>query len=229
MIKCMFIIEKMLDIIAPDTCLGCGREGSLTCGECFDTKATASLPCCYKCQKFMAGSITCKDCKKKSPISAVWVCVVYGGHVKDVVHAVKYRPSKSGARRLGVLLARQLPYLDPTQTVVTYAPTTPGRVRERGFDQSKVAAWACAKKAAIPPASLLVRESPFHQVGSSGAARLKHMKNGFSITTGAKFAGKDVIIVDDVMTTGATLESAAKVLKKAGAKRVFGLVFARGT
>ncbi len=224
----MVVFERLLDLVAPDCCIACTTEGSVLCASCFDQLITRSLPNCYKCQKHAAGSIVCVGCRKKTPLTAVWVCCIYKGLAKDAVHTVKYSPSRSGARRLGTIMSLQVPYLDKTTTVITNAPTTSSRVRERGFDQSRVMAQSCAAVLGLNYNGLLVRESPYHQVGSSAADRQKHMKHGFSARPGLSLRGKDVLVVDDVMTTGATLESAARALKKAGAKRVFGIVFARG-
>ena len=138
---------------------------------------------------------------------------------------MKFRPSSATAKRLGEILADKVPYLD--DAVVTYVPTTPARVRERGFDQAMVMAKSVGANRHIPYVSTLKRRTEFHQVGSTRKARLEHMKDAFTVRNQKYIQGKTVLLVDDVLTTGATMESAARSLKMAGVDRVIALVFAR--
>jgi predicted amidophosphoribosyltransferase len=106
-------------------------------------------------------------------------------------------------------------------------PTTPGRVRERGFDQSKTAAKSLARAKKLHFSPTLRRLTKSHQVGAGKKERREHMAGAFVVKNPHLLRDKTVVLVDDVITTGSTVESAAKELKKAGAKKILAVVFAR--
>lgn len=223
----MKIFELLLSLLAPEDCLVCGSEGSLLCDECFYVHSTSAREECYVCHRHSPGSLTCSICLRTSSLHAVRVGALYAEAPKELVHAAKYAPSRSAGRRMGALVASRVPFFDSRDTVVTYAPTTSGRVRQRAFDQAAEMARGLAHSKNLRYRPLLNRVSPYHQVGSGSNDRLKHMKNGFLAIKPSLVKGKDIVLVDDVMTTGATLDAAARALKKAGARRVYGVVFAR--
>jgi len=113
----------------------------------------------------------------------------------------------------------------PPGTVVTYAPTAAKRVRVRGYDQSKLIARQLAKELGLPFRPLLMRTGNTRQLGANKQQRKKQVEDVFSVRpTVAPHAC--VILVDDVITTGATMEASAATLKRAGAERVIGAAFA---
>lgn len=109
----------------------------------------------------------------------------------------------------------------PPVDVVTYIPTAPRRVRERGFDHARIIARSAAKQGNLPFKRLLERTSSIRQVGAGRALRLRQMNNVFEVADPQHVKGKQILLVDDVVTTGATIESAAAVLRSAGARRVY--------
>jgi ComF family protein len=221
----MKLFYSILDLLAPDNCVGCVAEGSSLCVDCC---AGLYWPdSCYSCRKLGAGSLTCDKCRANTKISALYFVAPYTDLAKKMIRRAKYRPSISTSRQMGSLLAAKLPYLDPSATVVTFVPTTGGRMRERGFDQAAECAKNIAMAKGLHFASLLLRTTKHHQVGSSRDDRIEHMKEAFKIKNPAKYKGFTVVLVDDVFTTGATIESAARELKKAGVGTVVGAVFAR--
>jgi len=171
--------------------------------------------------------MTCDKCIGHTAISAFIAVSNYSGVAKDLVAHMKYHPSSESACQMGELMAMKLPYLEPDQTIITHTPTTTSRIRERGFDQANVIAKSISRASGMRQAPLLRRLTKSHQVGYGKKARQDHMIAGFAVKNNHLFVGKTVVLVDDVLTTGATLESASKVLRKAGAKRVIGVVFAR--
>jgi ComF family protein len=123
------------------------------------------------------------------------------------------------------MLARFVP--SHPDFVIVPAPTATSRARHRGYDQAALIARSLATKTEVQYLPVLRRSGQHHQVGSNRAERLRQLQNAYRVIRPANIVGKHVLLIDDVLTTGATLEAAAKVLKAAGAKRVSGVVFAR--
>ncbi len=217
------LINSLLSLVAPQNCVVCGDESSAICVEC---SASLNFPdMCIGCKKPSIGGLTCNNCAKSSSVSVLRVVSPYGSTGKDLVSLMKFRPSSATAKRLGEILAGRVPYLE--DAVVTFIPTTSARVRERGFDQAMVMAKSVGATGHISHISTLRRRTKSHQIGSGRKDRLDHMKDAFTVRNKKYIQGKTILLVDDVLTTGATMESAACVLKKAGAGRVVALVFAR--
>ncbi len=221
----MRILKPLLNFFTPDSCIGCQHEGSIICPDC---ESRLYYPeHCVRCKKPSLGGLTCAKCASRSPISAFVVVSSYDGLAKKLITHMKYHPSPSSADRVGEILASKLPYIESSESVVTHIPTTPSRVRERGFDQSHEMAKCLANTRKLHFSTTLRRLTKSHQVGATKTERYKHMVKAFSVKNRQLFKDKTVVLVDDVMTTGATVESAARELKKAGASKVIVAVFAR--
>lgn len=145
---------------------------------------------------------------------------------REVVHRTKYERAQAGARVMAMLSSPLLTGVVQTALLVP-APTASRRVRQRGYDQAVLFARELSKTTGLTTSRLLARQGQAHQVGAGRADRLRHLRNAFRSTRPEAVKGKHVILVDDVLTTGATLEMAAKELRRAGAQRVDALVFAQ--
>jgi predicted amidophosphoribosyltransferase len=143
----------------------------------------------------------------------------YDGAGRRLVVAIKYRNSRALVGRLGQRLAQQVAAVP--FDVVTWAPTSAERRRERGFDHAELLARAVARAARVPCHRLLARDGGPAQTGRSAPER--HAGPHFSATGGG---GRAVLLVDDVTTTGATLSAAARALRAGGARAVDGAVLA---
>lgn len=220
----MSIIDDILALIAPHECLRCGSEGSLLCGDCDLTLPIVPMRC-YRCRKVSEWSIVCKKCRSSSRLSSVVVTNVYQGAVKELVWQLKF----AGAIAATVPMARRmLPILARfSDAIIVPAPTASRRVRQRGYDQAVLLARRLARRSGMRYENILRRVSQTHQVGSSRSQRLRQQKGAFRVTRSSRISGAHIILIDDVITTGATLEAAAACLRAAGASRVDAIVYAQ--
>lgn len=219
-------LQGVVALFAPDYCLVCRAVGSVLCERC-RLSLTPQAAHCYRCLRPSAHSLTCQRCSRRTRPVMLVSAAHYEGLAKDVVRFAKYQPSRSAARELAAILAPHLPFLDRTNTLFVPIPTTAARRRERAFDQALEIARRLARFTGIECQNALRRRGTSHQVGATRRDRFAHMKDAFTVSRPAEIRGKTIVLVDDVMTTGATMEAAAKVVTRAGAARVIGVVFAR--
>ncbi len=151
----------------------------------------------------------------------------YEGPLRQLIHLFKYAKVESLAVPLSRLLARGLP-LDQRFDAVIAMPMHWRKRRERGFNQAELLARPVAKRYALKLSTNLRRKRYTEsQAGLTEAARRENLKDSFRVRRPEQIAGKRVLLIDDVFTTGATLRMAAGVLKAAGAAHVSGLTLAR--
>lgn len=221
----MALVEKIINVVAPHACLLCGDEGQLLCDWCKPDACPPLPDLCYRCHKLSADSEVCKSCRRTSPLRHVWVRTNYDGAAKGLIQALKFERAKGAAPLVAEITHEALPYLSEN-TVITHVPAATTRVRVRGYDQSKLLAREIARLSNRPHASLLSRLGQSRQVGASRQQRLKQLRGAFWPLNSYMIKDAEILLVDDVLTTGATLEEATRTLKKAGAKRVNAIVFA---
>jgi ComF family protein len=221
------IIEPIIALLAPHTCIGCATEGSLVCDWCREA-AIQPLPSrCYRCHSLTQDSATCKKCRHKSDLAHVWVRTEYTGLAKLLVQKLKFERARAGAEVIARFMDEALPY-SSANTIITFAPTATSRRRIRGYDQAELIARELARRRKLPFKTLLHRRGHSRQVGSDKLTRQTQLKDAFYPSfVGMLPKGCTVLIIDDIVTSGATLESAARFLKKQGAKIVCGAVFAQ--
>ena len=152
------------------------------------------------------------------PLSGLWAAFAYAGAGRELLARLKYRNQRSSVRWLASAMAKALP---PSRgfEAVTWAPTSPKRRRQRGFDQAELLARALGRETGVPVIGLLKRVDAAVQTGRNRSQRFRAPE--FTTRRGTPTA---VLVVDDVITTGATLQSAAKSLIRAGAERVDAVV-----
>ncbi|MEI6481550.1 MAG: ComF family protein [Candidatus Saccharibacteria bacterium] len=145
---------------------------------------------------------------------------------KELVKRLKYHNAREAAK----VIANQMTVF-PSQiyehTLVVPVPTATSRVRQRGYDQSVLIARHLSKRYGLKVSELLVRHGQSRQVGSKRDQRVVQLAEAYTVRKPIHVVGSHIILVDDVMTTGATIEAAARALKKAGARTVDACVFAR--
>jgi len=219
----MNIFDQLTGLIAPHECLGCGAEATLLCDSC--GQKVPKLPSrCYVCHKLTEDYRTCDACRRHSPLYQVIAFCNYEGTPKELVHILKFGRAQAAAKDVAAMLSRLL--TPGSNIVITYAPTTGKRVRQRGYDQAKLIAKTLADKNNLTYGRALSRKGVSRQVGQNRNVRKEQMKYAFDCTNVKLIKNKHVLLVDDVLTTGATCESAATVMLAAGARRVSVIVFA---
>jgi ComF family protein len=153
-------------------------------------------------------------------LHALHAAIAYEDAARPLITSLKYRNQRGVVSWLADAMVAVLPR-DERPGVVTWAPTSPRRRRERGFDQSELLARAVARRLRSPVRPLLRRpRTAGHQTGRDAAARRAEVA-AFRLRPGV---GRSVLLVDDVVTTGATLDAAANALRDGGALRIVGLV-----
>jgi ComF family protein len=155
----------------------------------------------------------------------------YEDPLRTAIHAFKYRGQRGLAQPLGKLLAAHASGLASRDAVIVPVPLHASRQRQRGYNQAALLAAVCASQLAIPVEMRGLRRTRATrpQVGLHAAARHENVAGAFTATPrGARaLAGKRVLLMDDVTTSGATLEAAARALHQAGAASVWGLALAQ--
>lgn len=222
----MRLVEHFFRIIAPSNCLKCGSEGSLLCLWCREEALPEGDSRCYRCNTLTKDSATCLACRRHSKVRHLWVRTEYTEHARALVHAMKFKYSGEAADLIAQELAGTIPALPP-ETVIVHVPTITSHVRERGFDHARRIAAGLAKRSELRLVPAMGRTGQLRQVGSSRQVRLKQQIESFRLRAPFLVSGCSVLLVDDVLTTGATIEAAALALRSAGAKSVDAVVFAR--
>lgn len=221
----MKLIERFLDVIAPYNCVGCGLEGSLLCQNCQLEQCEFIPPRCYRCKKLTQDFATCEKCRSTSNLRHLWVRTEYSDAAKKLIYQMKFKSARDGAKEIAVLMDEALPIL-PKDTIVVHVPTVGQRRRQRGFDHAEYIAHEFTKRRQLNHQKLLGRQGNQRQVGASREVRLKQLEEAFYVRK-AVTKGYHVLLVDDIVTTGGTLEAAAKTLKQSGAVQVDAVVFAQ--
>lgn len=215
------MLDRLISLVAPHECLSCGKQAGLLCADCQKSLPSAADRC-WRCQKLSDLGRTCPACRRSSGLFSVQAVTSYDGFGGELIRRLKYHGAVAAAQDIAGLLANVLP---TEHFILTYLPTATSRVRSRGFDQAKLIAKAVAAETGCSFVPFLKRLGQVDQVGTDRASRFAQAGSMFRAVNRSLLTGQKVVLIDDVITTGASLDSAAKVLKASGAKRVYGVVF----
>ncbi|MDP9251171.1 MAG: ComF family protein [Chloroflexota bacterium] len=212
----------LLDLLLPPACAGCGRYGRLLCDPCVGSLR----PLSHARNQFSApdpGMVV------GDALILASAAFEHSGVARRALQRLKY----GGAGRLAAPLAQAaVPSLRELLTISGRAPLVPvpvhpQRLRQRGYNQAALLAAVLGREANLPVADVLVRRrATTRQHGLNRAARLHNLRGAFDVRTGMA-APVTAILVDDILTTSATLEACALSLQSAGAQQVFGFAIAR--
>ncbi len=217
------MIDVALSLLAPDPCLLCGKLGAYLCHGCKYNISSEPFSGCVSCGRLAGRRGICGDCKV--PYRQAWSVGERADELLRLIDRYKFERARSAHTILADLMATRLPEL-PAQTVVVPVPTIASHIRQRGYDHTLLLARHLARLKGLDMQPMLARASNTKQRGASRTQRVKQAQEAFRLQ---RTVDPDVpyLLIDDVVTTGATLKYAAKLLADAGAKDVWVAVLAR--
>lgn len=215
----MGIIERLLDLLFPPRCVFCRRfledSEQLVCPDCL-----ASLP--------RTGA---EWARSGDDFSVCCAALYYEGDVRESLHRYKFDGFLHYAEPYGALLAACLSeHLAGRWDVITWVPVSPRRLRERGYDQAKLLAEATAEELGEDalPALRKLRHTQRQALTGGAAERRGNVAGAYAVSAPENVTGRRVLLIDDIVTTGATLSECARTLRDAGAAEVVCAALARG-
>jgi ComF family protein len=224
------IIRAALDAVFPVYCVGCREEGKILCVNCRSAICRAPLFICSGCGRASPGGVTHSACHDDTPLHALLAPYPYANPlVRNLIKNFKYRGGEEAKKivfDLSAASVAQLGQFFPKDAVVAALPLHGRRERERGFNQAETIGRAVAEALEFKYVSDLVRRDR----PTDEQARLpfsERAENCLNVFSSRPVAG-NVILVDDVVTTGATMKAAALAIRAAGADRVVGFALAHG-
>lgn len=207
------MFEFFLDLIFPPACVTCDSIGGYICGRCYEQMYF------YKDQVNIA--------LDNPTLDQLFACTKYSGTGSNFIKTYKYQGAFSLAGIISEMMKEQMEV--SKVDILIPVPLHRRRERERGFNQSELLAKKLSKKWKLPFQKALSRtKATTPQAKLDREKRLVHLENVFTLLPKVSIEGKTIGLVDDVATTGTTLNECAKILKKYGAKKVIGIVFAHG-
>ena len=222
------VAGPVLDLLLPLSCAVCGREGQLLCSACEPSLPRLEQPYCSICA-WPGRRGVCSRCTASPPaIGRIGAPYLFEGTVREMVHDFKYGNLRAAAPTLGALLADHLKRNPMTADVLMPVPLHGSSERQRGYNQSELLARAIARETGTPLESRALRRTKktLPQVSMDGYAQRTDNIQGVFDCAG-DLRGTDVLLIDDVVTTGSTMSACAQALKAGGAGSVRGLALAR--
>jgi ComF family protein len=226
------VVWAAVDVVFPPHCAGCGRPGQRFCADCRSRLAALIPPFCAGCGYPVVPAGRCRLCQSGAnplaSLAGIRSAAFFEGPLQKAVHQFKYRRDAILADSLAVLMKGTGADDLPAGSLVVPVPLAPERLAARGYNQAGLLARTWAELGGLrmaPQGALRVRNTEA-QVGLSAQQRRLNVAGAFA---GEKriVAGKPITLVDDVCTTGATLDACAAALLAAGATQVWGLTLAR--
>lgn len=217
------MLDALLDLLVPPRCLACGAPGADLCGPCRRALPFLPPPCCPRCALPV-------PCGRRCPavahaFDAAYAPVAHGGAARDLVTALKFRAGRRAARVMAAQIVAGAPTGLFDGAVLVPAPAHPARTRSRGYDQAVVLARALAARTGCRMDAVLRRRGPATR--QLGASRARRLAAGRIVVEARRPARPRIVLVDDVHTTGATLDACCRALRLAGAEHIVAVTYAR--
>lgn len=219
----------ILDLIFPPRCIVCSHLGTWLCAECASDLPYIVGPVCHRCGIPLQQGCLCTRCQRDPlNLERIHSVFLFQGPLRAAVHRLKYRNGRAVARPLGQLMAEWWQEQRIPVDVIVPVPLHPRRLRERGYNQAALLAQVLGRQIDRP-----VRDQALERVRHTrsqmqldAAARRSNVAGAFQCLEDG-LGGRRVLLIDDVCTTGATLDACAEALQEAGATWVHALTLAR--
>ncbi|MFC1807144.1 ComF family protein [Candidatus Omnitrophota bacterium] len=235
------ISQAILNIVYPIYCQGCDIKLSFDnrtylCRRCTESIGYIAAPICFRCGLQLTGDVDqnalCASCAGNHyHFKRAYQCCKYDGLIRELIHKFKYNRKLFLKKILTeIMYDFTKDYICDSIDMIVPVPMQRSQVTKRGFNQSLILSegLASALKIDHPKDILIKTRSTKQQVGLEKRERLNNIKGAFSISNGNILDGKNILLVDDVFTTGATVNECAKTLASGGAASVSVLTLARG-
>ena len=222
--------EIALNLLFPQRCIGCGKEGDLICSSCHSSLPRVMPPLCPRCGRPQPSGILCSSCVSwRAEIDGIRSPFRFDGVMRQAIHQLKYRNLRTLAAPLAQLLEDYLSTNPIPGEVLVPVPLHRKRLRERGYNQSSLLARELGKLTSLPVENeylIRQRHAPPQARTLTVKERQSNVADAF-VSCDQRLKDKQVLLIDDVSTSGATLDACAGALKAAGVTSVWGLVLAR--
>jgi len=224
------LVELAIDSFFPKRCVGCGQLGGFFCPECLGKLSKLLPPLCPNCGRPQPSGIVCPDCwQRQTEIDGIRSPFRFDDIIRKAIHQLKYQNLKAISPCLAELLADYLISHPLPGEALICVPLHPQRIRERGYNQSNLLARGLSERIDLPVIEnclIRVKQTQPQVRTADVEERRRNVADAF-MCRDERVSGKQIILIDDVCTSGATLESCAVALKNKGATSVWGLTLAR--
>lgn len=222
------IFGFFLDILFPKKCVVCGKMDTLFCDKCRSQITYLKTQNCPFCLKITVRGRVCPSCRPRSSLTGVYVVAHYDEPLKTVIKKYKYEFVKALRDDLADVIWPSFSDFGE-DIVLTCVPSNEKRLAWRGYNQADEIAVTLARSTGARYCPNLLKRIRYNipQTQLTRKERFQNVAGSFKLGAKINLSGKKVVIFDDLVTSGATLDACAKELRKAGAKQVWGFVLAR--
>jgi len=222
---------KILDWFFPPTCAGCGRWGKRYCEDCLSKTRLITNPICQICGDLLEDEsrVTCHRCQNHDvAYAAVRSWAQFAEPLQSAIHQLKYYHDIGLAGNLAKHLTELLTNIGWSVDLITAIPLGQTRQKERGYNQAALLARPISWETGIKfePRAVVRQKNTLKQTGLNSQERQTNMAGAFLAQRSVVF-NKSILLVDDVITTGATMNACAQALRDSGARKVYGVTLAR--
>lgn len=230
-LKAYSLAWKCVDLIYPPQCICCGKIGYRVCSTCWQQRVYFTDKICKICGKPIQHSSICEDCASKpAALEKIRSLGPYKGVLRDYILAMKFKRDLGLPELILPDLAALIEKTDFEADYLVPVPLSKKRLNQRGYNQVSVWGIPLSKMVGVPLMTSILAQSKetVSQVTLPAEQRRENVHGVFSVISD-QVRGKDILILDDVITTGATIYECAEVLRKAGARKISALTIARST
>ena len=224
------VLNSLLDIFIPPVCVLCRVPGKVICEACLEALPRVGTPFCLACGRpSQQARSRCHTCKREDlPLRQIRAPLLYDQNVPRLMHHFKYKHKRTLAEPLGRLMVDVLSDLSQDSDLIVPLPLHKGRERQRGYNQAQLLAKVVGKgmNRPVQSAALTRIRATAPQAKLAASERAANTANAFQADPNYVYQ-QQILLIDDVCTTGATLASATQALYAAGAHSVIGLCAAR--